>query len=512
SAKSSAVATQQWNSYELTLGKCTSKGITITSSGNALGHFIPNNPSQPQPPPSTDQPTNEEPTPNVVSSSHQKTQTPRQALNKVPRSHRGSIAQTRSKRVPTPSYDSPLLRVHTPGSDEERFEQHKLTGNVQQQSNDLPLSRGHILRSDEKDPSKQGRSMIEEIDQDARVTLVQIDDEDQGRFDDETDFDAGFYKVQVTPTHVSAQREAHSQEDQPEDQLGVLSVAKVLADATRKNVQTYTRRRRAVSTGSGRISTTSRLFSTSEESVSTVGASMQLVLLVWFKKFTFLHQLHSKIKEEWENIRARVKADKELTQRLRAKESNKYSEVDQQKMLIDLINQRKRYFNAQKANEKRNKPMTQAQQRTYMSKYIKNMGSYIPTWLKKLSFDEIKELFKITMKRVNSFVPMETEVRGRPSELAPGSSQATITDYAEVGSSKRVVEAELDYEGSKTQNTNEASWPVREQPDEEENELSQKDLQQMMMVVPVEEVYVEALQVKNPIIDWEVYTKESRKY
>ncbi|GJU22609.1 hypothetical protein Tco_1155951 [Tanacetum coccineum] len=34
----------------------------------------------------------------------------------------------------------------------------------------------------------------------------------------------------------------------------------------------------------------------------------------------------------------------------------------------------------------------------------------------------------------------------------------------------------------------------------------------MMMVVPVEEVYVEALQVKYPIIDWEVYTKESRKY
>ncbi|GKC54587.1 putative reverse transcriptase domain-containing protein [Tanacetum coccineum] len=34
----------------------------------------------------------------------------------------------------------------------------------------------------------------------------------------------------------------------------------------------------------------------------------------------------------------------------------------------------------------------------------------------------------------------------------------------------------------------------------------------MMMVVPVEEVYVEALQVKYPIIDWEVYIEDSRKY
>ncbi|GKG39325.1 hypothetical protein Tco_0463470, partial [Tanacetum coccineum] len=30
----------------------------------------------------------------------------------------GSIAQTRSERVPTRSYDSPLPRVHTLGSDE----------------------------------------------------------------------------------------------------------------------------------------------------------------------------------------------------------------------------------------------------------------------------------------------------------------------------------------------------------------------------------------------------------
>ncbi|GJU90307.1 hypothetical protein Tco_1302730 [Tanacetum coccineum] len=73
-----------------------------------------------------------------------------------------------------------------------------------------------------------------------------------------------------------------------------------------------------------------------------------------------------------------------------------------------------------------------------------------------------------------------------------------------------IVKIELDHEGSKKQKTNEASGSVQEQPEEEEKEFSQEDLQQMMMVVPVEEVYVEALQVKYPIIDWEVYTEESR--
>ncbi|GKF76922.1 hypothetical protein Tco_0229392, partial [Tanacetum coccineum] len=89
-----------------------------------------------------------------------------------------------------------------------------------------------------EDSSKQGR-MIEEIDEDAGVTLV-------------------------TPTQ---------REDQPKDQLGVLSKAKILADAAKTNVNTYTRRRRAVSTSSGGISTASRLFSTAGASmpVSTVG-------------------------------------------------------------------------------------------------------------------------------------------------------------------------------------------------------------------------------------------------
>ncbi|GKA43421.1 putative reverse transcriptase domain-containing protein [Tanacetum coccineum] len=82
-----------------------------------------------------------------------------------------------------------------------------------------------------KDSSKQGR-MIEEIDQDDGVTLV-------------------------TPTKVE---EEEQPEDQPEGLLGVLSAAKVLAVATR--IHTYSRRRREVSTGSGGVSTVSRIVST----------------------------------------------------------------------------------------------------------------------------------------------------------------------------------------------------------------------------------------------------------
>ncbi|GJU64927.1 hypothetical protein Tco_1246762 [Tanacetum coccineum] len=75
------------------------------------------------------------------------------------------------------------------------------------------------------------------------------------------------------------------------------------------------------------------------------------------------------------------------------------------------------------------------------------------------------------MKNVNTFIPMETEDRGRASELVAGSSQATLIDSTKVGSSKRAAEAELDHEGSKRQITNEALGSVQEQPEEEEKEL-----------------------------------------
>ncbi|GJT26938.1 hypothetical protein Tco_0907213 [Tanacetum coccineum] len=166
---------------------------------------------------------------------------------------------------------------------------------------------------------------------------------------------------------------------------------------------------------------------------------------------------------EWEDIRARVEASEELVQRLQIEEREKYSEDDQAKMLVDLINQRKRNFAAQKAKAKRNNPMTQAQQRTYMSNYIKHMGNYKLQQLSRLSFDDIKDLFETTMRRANTFLPMETEIRKGVPEL--------VADYSQAAS----------------------------------DELSQEELQQLMIIVPEERMNIEALQTKYPIIDWEVF-------
>ncbi|GKC28776.1 xylulose kinase-1 [Tanacetum coccineum] len=272
-------------------------------------------------------------------------------------------------RVPTLPHDLPLPRGYTPGSDEGRM-QHtelidlviKLSDKVLALETDLQQTkkvysttvtklimkvkrlekivksskarrRAHIIVFDDekvsKDSSKQGR-MIDDIDQDVR-------------------------------TNVS-------------------------------RVHTYSRRRRTVSTGSGEVSTASRIISTTEETVSTAGASMPVSTTGLVQEITSssraskdkgkaLYQEEShriardaeialRLQEEIDA--ARVEADEERTHKLQAEEREKYSEVDQAKMLVDLINQRKRFFAQQRAKAKRNKPITQAKQRTYMSNYIKN--------------------------------------------------------------------------------------------------------------------------------------------
>nr|GFA00007.1 xylulose kinase-1 [Tanacetum cinerariifolium] len=43
-------------------------------------------------------------------------------------------------------------------------------------------------------------------------------------------------------------------------------------------------------------------------------------------------------------------------------------------------------------------------------------------------------------------------------------------------------------------------------------EVTKEKVKEMMLLVPIEEVYVEALQVKHPIIDWKVYHEGQRSY
>ncbi|GJW99301.1 hypothetical protein Tco_0183215 [Tanacetum coccineum] len=108
-------------------------------------------------------------------------------------------------------------------------------------------------------------------------------------------------------------------------------------------------------------------------------------------------------------------------------------------------NTEKKFYAEQKAKEKRSKPMTQAQQREYMSTFIKNQSSWKLSQLKKLSFEELKNEFEKLTKSIESFVPTEARVkrhRLQPEQETSKKQKVDIEDASITKGKDEVVKEE----------------------------------------------------------------------
>ncbi|GJX86427.1 hypothetical protein Tco_0337201 [Tanacetum coccineum] len=67
------------------------------------------------------------------------------------------------------------------------------------------------------------------------------------------------------------------------------------------------------------------------------------------------------------------------------------------------------------------KPPTKDQKRNQKSTYLKNIGGYKHNQLKSKSFEEIQKMFANEMRRVNSFIPMDSKVVKSKKEIKESS-------------------------------------------------------------------------------------------
>ncbi|GJU80478.1 hypothetical protein Tco_1282843 [Tanacetum coccineum] len=349
-------------------------------------------------------------------------------------------------------------------------------------AHDSPLPRIHSLGSDE---GREG-GMIEDIDQGSGVSLVQIDAEDQGRFEDETD------------TQVSAHGEAHSQGSQPEDQLGVFSAAKILADVAR--VHTYSRRRRTVSTGSGGIST-------AEESVSTAGASMP-VSTAGMDQGSIPSPSASKDKgkaimteSEPEQATTKLKQRQEIVGYEAAIRLQEQLDEEESQRIARDVEVAQRLQEEIDASERQR--MAQVHQ---AAQGFTDAESVMLYWLE-LPHDEdlvqqLQQVEKVLVKRFTMKLVGKLSIKQKGRLLYQALKSLSLSML------KIIFEATM----SELNLFVTYGYVLEVHETIKEKELSEEELQKLMMIVPVEEVYVEALQVKYPIIDWEVYIEDSRKY
>ncbi|GKD55242.1 hypothetical protein Tco_1288629 [Tanacetum coccineum] len=206
---------------------------------------------------------------------------------------------------------------------------------------------------DEEDPSKQGRSLIEELDLDAGISFVSPYAADQGRIDD----------PQITRRRQSVE-----------------------------NVQTYTRRRREVSTISGGVSTVSRLVSTADISTaseldSTAGVKEKGKGKAIMHESEFNAKREGRFKAEQEQERIDFETALELQKQLDEREELT-AKVDQAHDIDWSDPTILRYHTLQ------NRPFSMAEVRKNMCMYLKNQGGYKMSHFKGMSYKDIRPIFK----------------------------------------------------------------------------------------------------------------------
>nr|GEU81192.1 hypothetical protein [Tanacetum cinerariifolium] len=105
-----------------------------------------------------------------------------------------------------------------------------------------------------------------------------------------------------------------------------------------------------------------------------------------------------------------------LAERLQAKEQQELNDEEKTKLFMQLLEKRRKFFEAKRAKENRNKPPTQAQQRKIMCTYLKNMEGKKLTYLKNKSL--VLGFHFTAFKRVNTFVDFRTKLVEESSKKA----------------------------------------------------------------------------------------------
>nr|GEW98336.1 hypothetical protein [Tanacetum cinerariifolium] len=123
----------------------------------------------------------------------------------------------------------------------------------------------------------------------------------------------------------------------------------------------------------------------------------------------------------------------------------------------DLVKYQDNYAKVLKYQTQQRKPLTRKQQREFYTSVLRNQAGWKAKHFKGMTLEEIKEKFDSVWKQIQDFIPTSEEVKAT-------------------------------------------------------EEVPEEKVKEMMQLVLVEEIYVEALQVKHPIIDWKVHTEGQRSY
>ncbi|GJU52998.1 zf-CCHC domain-containing protein [Tanacetum coccineum] len=216
------------------------------------------------------------------------------------------------------------------------------------------------------------------------------------------------------------------------------------------------------------------------------------------------------------NKQAMKEADFELLRELQTEEQGEITIKERSRLFVELMNKRKKHFAMLRAEEKRRKPPTKAQKRNLMSTYLKNMGGYKHNQLKSKSYEEIQKLFDNEMRRVNTFIPMDSEVvkskkgteessKGTEDELkSDKSKKAESSEEKAKGSRKKILGKKRAGKEQQQESSKRQRMEDDKETDEHEEveEVDETELKKHLVIVKDDDIAIDVipLATKPPVI------------
>nr|GEV55892.1 ribonuclease H-like domain, reverse transcriptase, RNA-dependent DNA polymerase [Tanacetum cinerariifolium] len=230
-----------------------------------------------------------------------------------------------------------------------------------------------------------------------------------------------------------------------------------------------------VPTVSGSFPIVSAIFTT--DSVKVVESKV-------LKKRKLQEQIYAQVAKEMEEEFARenqrvseqLARDSEIA-RLHAEEELKMMIEEKIELINELVKYQDHHAKILKYQAQQSKPLSKKEQREFYMSILRSHAGWKTRHFRGMTLEEIKEKFIPVWKQLEDFVPMSSKEEGERVKRQGLK--------IEQGSSIRMKTSEG---------------------------VSEEDLKGMMQLVPLEEVYVEALHVKHLIIDWEIHYEGKREY
>ncbi|GJZ86081.1 hypothetical protein Tco_0657691 [Tanacetum coccineum] len=183
--------------------------------------------------------------------------------------------------------------------------------------------------------------------------------------------------------------------------------------------------------------------------------------------------------QDFDDIKARIEADRLLALRLQEEEREQFTMEERAKFLHDTIAAQRRFLAEQRAAAIRNRPPTRTQLRSQMMTYLKHVGNKKHSDLKNKTFEEIQALYEKVKRFDESFTVIgSTEDERKIKEIEKVIKEMNEQVY---DASKKRVKKDDNIKGE-----------IKEEEGTRKETFSDED----------KEVDYEILDKKYPIIEW----------